>query len=97
MTEIELIKECISIIGCDTARISKPLNRLFLIIGYNRNTKDDTGQWIKNGEPYNFDYVIESVIASGDTYDEIIAGAKEYKRLCGISWEQYFNELIEQK
>ena len=89
----ELINKCREIVKCDTARISKPGDRMFLIIGFNRNTKDDPGQFIKNGEPYDFDYVQETVIASGDTEAELIVNVKEYQRLCGITWEQYFKEL----
>ena len=92
-TAEEILKECKKIIKCDTARISKPLGRMFLIIGFNRNTKDDEGQWTKNGKPFDFDYVDEKCVASGNTSEELIADAKEYQRLCGISWEQYFKEL----
>ena len=89
----ELINKCKEIVKCDAARIIKPLDRMFLIIGFNRNTKDDSGQFIKNGEPFDFDYVQETVIASGDTNEELIANVKEYQRLCGITWEQYLAEL----
>lgn len=88
-----IIAKCRKIIKCDTARISQPTNRMYLIIGFNRNTADDEGQWVKNGEPFNFDYVQESVVASGDTDEELIQSAIEYNRLCGITWEQYFKEL----
>ncbi len=97
MTEKDVIKECIAIVGCEKGRISKPLGRMFFIAGDKRSTKDDPGQIFRNGKPYDFVYIDERVVASGDTYDELIANVKEYKRLCGISWEQYFNELIEQK
>lgn len=91
----DLIEKCKEIVKCDTARISKPLDRMFFIIGFNRNTKDDPGQFIKNGEPYDFDYVQENVIASGYSDDELIENVKEYQRLCGITWEQYFQELAQ--
>jgi len=38
----ELSSKCMKIIECDTARISK-YDKLFLIIGFNRSTKDDPG------------------------------------------------------
>ncbi len=78
---------------CDTARISKVGNRMFLLIGHRRSTKDDTGQWERNGEPYDFEYVAEKVIASGDNEAELLASAKEYKRLSGMTMEQYLTEL----
>ncbi len=94
MNKIELIKECRRIVKCDTARISNPLNkRMFFIIGFNRSTKNDEGQWLKNGELIDFDYINESVIASGCTDKELIESVKEYKRLCDISWEEYFEEI----
>ena len=76
-----LAMRCREIIDCDTARISTPANKMFLVIGSNRNTKDDEGQWTKDGEPYDFDYVEERVVASGETEDELIASAREYKRM----------------
>jgi hypothetical protein len=87
----ELIKQCRKIVKCDTARISKPLDKMFLIIGFNRNTKDDEGVWVnQDNKRIDFDYVQEQVIASGKTKKELIASVKEYQRLCGITWEQYF-------
>ncbi len=93
----KLIAQCREIIKCDTARISKPCETMFLIIGFNRNTKDDIGEvWInQDNKRIDFDYVQESVVASGKTSKELIASAKEYQRLCGITWEQYFKELKE--
>lgn len=93
----ELIKKCREIIKCDTARISKPLNKMFLIIGFNRNTKDDEGQHVKNGVLFDFDYVNESVVASGFTESELLSSAKEYQRLCGITMDEYLKELLENK
>ena len=95
--EDKLISKCKKIVKCDTARISKPMGKMFLIIGFNRNTKDDESQWMKNGEPIDFDYVQESVVASGNTEEELLASTRKYQRLCGITWEQYFNELKQSK
>lgn len=92
MKKEELIKRCREIIECDTARISQPLERMFLIIGFNRNTKDDSGQWYKDGEPYDFDYVNEYTVASGDTEEKLLASAREYKRLSGMTMEEYIRE-----
>ena len=90
----KLAKECMRYVKCDTARICKPLDTMFLIIGFNRNTKDDEGVWVnQNNERIDFDYVQENVVASGKTKADLIASAKEYQRLCGMTWEQYFEEL----
>ena len=94
----DLAKECMNYVKCDTARISKPLKegKMFLIIGFNRNTKQDEGEWINNdGERFDFDYVQESCVASGYSINELIDSTKEYQRLCGITWEEYFKELKE--
>ncbi len=89
----ELAKECMKFVKCDTARISKPRDRMYLIIGFRRNTKDDEGIWIKDNQRIDFDYVQEFVVASGFNKEELIESVKEYQRLCGITWEQYFDEL----
>jgi hypothetical protein len=85
-----LIAKCKSIVECDEARISKPLDTMFFIIGFKKNTKQDIGtQTFLNGKQIDFDYLQENVIASGKTEDELIASVKEYKKLCGMSWEEY--------
>lgn len=92
----EISKKCKEIVTCDTARISKPLGdgKMFLIIGFNRSTKDDEGQWVdENGVRRDWDYVQESVIASGFTEKELITSTKEYVQLCGMTWEEYFADL----
>lgn len=68
---------------CSHVRISKPTGHLFLIIGNRRHTSKDDAQWFKNGEPYDFYYIAEKVIASGKTLRELIASAKTYKKLGG--------------
>ena len=93
----EISEKCKEIVTCDTARISKPLDdgKMFLIVGFNRSTKDDEGQWVdENGERRDFDYVQESVIASGFTEKELINSTKEYVKLCGMTWEEYFADLL---
>jgi hypothetical protein len=91
----KLAKECMKHVKCDTARILKPYDRMYLIIGFNRNTKDDEGVWVKDNQRIDFDYVQESVVASGMNKKELIESTKEYQRLCGITWEQYFRELAQ--
>lgn len=92
----ELLKRCREIVECDTARISRPLvdGRMYLIIGFNRNTKDDSGQYVdENGVRKDFDYIKESIVASGFTEDELIASAKEYVKIQGMTWEDYFGSI----
>ena len=55
----------------------------FLIIGNYRNTRNDIGQWYKNGEPIHFRYLAKTVIASGRTIKGLLAEMKQYRRLGG--------------
>jgi len=89
-----LIKRFIRMFRCDTARIISFPERMFLVIGSNRNTKDGSGYWTKNGHPINFDYVEEKVIASGKTEAELVASAKRYRKLCGMTTEDYLRQLL---
>lgn len=67
---------------CDTARISKPVRTMYLIIGWRRHTKDDqTSQWYRNGDPVDFEYLFEQVVARGQTEDDLITDAKNYLEL----------------
>ena len=90
----QLLKQCREIIDCDTARITQPCERMYLIIGFNKNTKNDEGQWHKDGKPIDFDYTSGQVVASGKTAEELISSCLEYKRLCGITLEEYMKEVL---
>lgn len=73
----------IKLLGCDTARISIPFGKYFLIIGTRKRTKDDrkNRQWCKNNGLTDFEYIEERVVASGDTLEELMESARGYKRL----------------
>ncbi len=89
----KLSSKCMEIIECDTARISMPGGELFLIIGFNKNTKDDSaGQCLINGEPVDYDYVAEKVVASGKTENELIKSTKGYSELSEMTIFEYFKE-----
>jgi len=95
-----LSKKCMEIIPCDTARITKVGDRIFLIIGFDKNTKDDSGQWIEvleDGSRINrdWDYTEEHCVAMGKTEDELIESAKEYQRLSKMTIAEYIQELKE--
>lgn len=76
----ELSKKCMEIVECDTARIAK-YDDFYLIIGFNRNTKDNLGQE-------------EKCVASGKTEDDLIKSAKRYKKLCEMTMEEYLTEIV---
>jgi hypothetical protein len=82
VNENELLDKFKEMFGCDTARITKPIDRMFLIIGDKCRSE---GQWFRNGEPHSFDYIAEKCIASGYTEDELIASAEKYRRLQGMT------------
>ena len=74
-----IVRWAIRLFKCDTARVTSPLHKKFLVIGWNKRSE---GQWInQDGEPQNFDYVQESVIAYGWTWDSLQRSARQYKRL----------------
>lgn len=81
MKQETLINKTIELIGCDKARISSPGSTHFMIIGYRRNTKEDSGQWVQNGKTFDFDYFREYCIASGETYGELWEDVEKYAEL----------------
>lgn len=82
-----LVRRFVRMFKCDTARISSPCGTHFLVLGWKERSE---GQWFdQDGKPVNFDYVREQVVASGKTTRQLITAAKHYKRLIGITWEEY--------
>jgi len=70
--------------ACDAARLVNYAGpQYFLIIGNYRNTRNDIGQWYKNGEPIHFRYLAEVVIASDKTIKELLDEMKHYHKLGG--------------
>jgi hypothetical protein len=94
-----LVRRFVRMFKCDTARITQPCGTMFLVVGHKRHTKRDrkknpaAGQWMKDGKPFDFDYVAEQVIAHGKTEAELVADAKHYKKLQGMTMEQYLKSL----
>lgn len=95
-----MVRRFIKMFKCDTARITMACDTIYLILGWNKNTKTeresgrDTSQWYKDGVPCDFDYVHEQVVAHGKTYDELLADAKHYKELCKMKWSDYFKKEL---
>lgn len=82
---------------CDSARVVTYGKRSFLIIGHRRNTRQDNGQWCKDGVPIDFDYLSETVVASGDTEKQLLASAREYRRLSKLTMAQYLKKELGRK
>lgn len=95
----EIIKECIEIIPCDTARISYLSGTMFLVIGFKRNTKEDKDTLAINekGEVIHYDYFKEQLVTSGETKEQLLESLKEYQRISKLTGEEYFKELFQQK
>lgn len=80
---------------CDTVRISKPLDTIFLVIGFKKNTVDDkVTQCYKDGVPFHFEYYEEKVVASGIDEKSLIQSAKEYKKLLNMGNKHLDETLI---
>jgi len=81
---------------CDEARIIRFETKMFLVLGWSRSTRDDgAAQWHnQDGEPIHFKYFAEEVVASGATERELLASAKEYKRISKMSAEEYLEEVL---
>lgn len=52
-----------------------------------------TSIYIENGSTQLVLTPEKQVIASGDTEAELVASAKHYKKLCGMSMEEYLRSL----
>lgn len=97
--ESELCASFREMFGCDQARISTPCGKLFLILGWEENTAaqrerdPNCGQWYDEcGNPVDFNYIREEVVASGHSAEELKASAAYYKRLLSLSWGDYFRD-----
>ena len=81
-----LVRRFVRMFKCDAARITSPYGTHFLVLGWNERSE---GQWQdQDGKPVNFDYTREQVVASGKTARELVASAKHYKKVCGMTWEE---------
>lgn len=90
----KLLRKFKRMFKCDSVRISKPYDTMFIVIGFKKNTKDRSeGVWFQNGEPLDFDYIEEKVIATGKTEEELIKSAKFFKKIQNMS----MNEFLELK
>lgn len=76
-----------------SVRISRPVSHYFLVVGQNRNTKEDGLTWVnERGEDVSRDYVAEMAVASGETLEAMIADARRYKEISLMTWQDYFEK-----
>lgn len=89
MDHSSLVNACVTELGCDTARVVEAGGKMFLVAGARRRSERE---WEANGQPVSFDYVEERAIASGRTKEEVLASLSEYKRISGLTMEEYLME-----
>lgn len=89
----EFVNRMKNLINCDQVRVSKCPDKMFLIVGFNRNTSQDKEAWYdQNGVRKDWDYVDEKVVASGATVDELIASAERYVRLSSMTVADFLRQ-----
>lgn len=99
----EVAQECLKYFGKksrkpDSARIIKPCETMYLIVGYRQNIKNNYTKWInRKGEEVNFRYEETHIVAHGKTKKELIESVKEYQRISKLDTVDYLKELVEKK
>lgn len=92
---MDLIAKAKEMFDCDDAKIESPLGTTqFLLTGKKRHTKEDEGQWYRNGEPHDFEYTDWRVICRGDTEEELLADMERYKRLTEMSFREWVESEV---
>ncbi len=94
VTRDKIIAWCKREFKCDSVRFSRPGRKTFLVLGWRKGTEEDIGQWYRNGEPYDFDYLEEHCIASGNTLAEVWRSARECNALSGMDNEDAWRLLL---
>lgn len=96
MSEKQIIKKAIWLLGCDVGRITRPCGVLFFIMGKKRSTKEPGfGQWKRNGVDVDFDFVEEACVASGNNLKELWSSIEHYHKLSKITTEELLQSLIQ--
>ena len=91
MTGSTLLSRTQRLLRCDHVRISKPKEKMFCIIGWNRRSE---GVWInQEGQRQYFDYVEEKVVASGYTFRQLWADTWRYWRAVRIDSRKGISSL----
>lgn len=81
--ERKIVARARRLFKCDKARVVHGYGRWkFLIIGHIRRSE---GKWSRNGRPLSFNFTEEKCIASGRSWADLWASAREYKRLCDLT------------
>lgn len=94
---LRLVKIFVRMFKCDEARVTRVGDTLFLMLGWKENTATQRekhpgiGQWNDGEKDIDFDYIRSEVVASGKTENELLAAARHYKKLLGMTMEEYLN------
>lgn len=75
----------------DYAKIQNKYKKIWLYLGdYCHTSYDNKGVWIdQNGNVKRWSYIRWKVVASGNTWDELMESAGEYFLICGMTVEEY--------
>lgn len=70
--------------------------RTYLLLGTQRNTKQDPGQWVdENGNARDWDYISKSCIAAGNSPKELLHGTSHHTPAISMEEaEQTFHETM---
>jgi hypothetical protein len=93
MTKSKLLSKVKKLFNCDEVRILRPTYTIFVLVG---NWKRSEGEWSKNGEPFDFDFLKEEIVGRGRTYAKCWKDCKLYKKLCNTKGFVPMSELIKQ-
>lgn len=94
MTQSEIVAYCKRELLCDSARFTYLGEKIFLVVGWRKATEQGNGQWYRNGEPWDFDYLEEHCIAVGHTLDEVMRHARYFNMLEGVDREEAWRILL---
>jgi len=100
ITRNDVIIKAKRIFKCDSARIIEfdHTPRKFLVIGFKRRSE---GEWQKHDadgvHPMNFDYLQETTVGIGDTWEKLLENAKWFKSLEGMSMTEFLLRISKKK
>jgi hypothetical protein len=78
MTKQDVKDQINELFECENVRIISPVDTFYVIIEEEKSTKNDPGQWLKNDNPVDFEYLDETIIGCGETLKDLLDSAKEH-------------------
>lgn len=83
----------------DEIRISRFFDTMFALVGNEVSTEDGPGQWVDKrregpDKEVDFEYLKETLVASGDTVQELWKSTLDYRRIEPMTQEEYLVEVF---